>query len=83
MIEQFCNSILQQKIPQTKALANLIMGLASQTNAKSVVDISESPCYHYQYSSISKIITALAGKKIGINNTEESKADAKAVKDFF
>jgi len=83
MIEQFCNSILQQKIPQTKALANLIMGLASQTNAKSVVEVSESPCYHYQYSSISKVITALVGKKTALKNTEESKVNAKAIKDSF
>jgi len=56
MVEQFCRSILQIVGRNTKALANLVMGLASQTFAKSVVEISLSKTYHYQYSSISKSI---------------------------
>ena len=40
-------------------MANLAMGLASQTNARSVVEISHSPCHHYQFSSISKAVDAL------------------------
>jgi hypothetical protein len=43
----------------TKALANLVMGLASQTFAKSVVEISLSQTYHYQHSSINKTIDSL------------------------
>ncbi len=35
------------------------MGLGSQVNAKSVVELSLSPCYHYQYSSINKSINSL------------------------
>ena len=59
MVEQFCKSILQTVSRNTKALANLVMGLASQTSAKSVVEISLGKCYHYQYSSINKTIDAL------------------------
>lgn len=35
------------------------MGLASQTFASSVTELSLSPCYHYQFSSISQAIGAL------------------------
>lgn len=59
MVEQFCRSILQIVGKNTKALANLVMGLASQSSAKSVVELSLSPVYHYQYSSISKSIKNL------------------------
>lgn len=40
-------------------MANVAMGLASQTNARSVAEISLSPCYHYQYSSINKAVDAM------------------------
>ncbi len=56
MVEQFCKSILQTENGNGKALANLVMGLASHPFARSVVEISTSPCHHYQYSSISKAI---------------------------
>ncbi len=59
MVEKFCRSILQIVGLKTKALANLVMGLASQTFAKSVVEISLSKVYHYQYSSINKAIGSL------------------------
>jgi hypothetical protein len=59
MVGQFCKSILQLEIQRSKPLANLTMGLASQTTAKSVAGISLSPCYHYQYSSINKAVDAL------------------------
>jgi len=59
MVEQFCKSILQLKIGKSKSIVNLIMGLASQINAKSVVEVSLSSCYHFQYSSISKAINSL------------------------
>jgi len=60
MVEQFCKSILRIVGRNSKALANLIMGLASQPTAKSVVEISLSKCYHYQYSSINKAIANLS-----------------------
>lgn len=59
MVEQFCRSILQIVNRNTKALANLVMGLASQTCATSVVGLSLGNCYHYQYSSINKTIDNL------------------------
>ena len=57
--ETFCHSILQLEVGKSKALANLVMGLGSQTNASSVTEISQSICYHYQYSSITDCIDAL------------------------
>jgi len=67
MVEQFCKSILQIVGKKTKALANLVMGLSSQCFARSVVEVSLSKCYHYQYSSINKAIAGLSegfsGKK--------------------
>jgi hypothetical protein len=62
MVEQFCRSILQLEIGKSKSIVNLIMGLASQTNANSVVEVSLSPCYHFQYSSISKAIDSIYAK---------------------
>ena len=62
MVEQFCRSILQLGIRKSKSIVNLIMGLASQINANSVVEVSLSPCYHFQYSSISKAIDSIYEK---------------------
>jgi len=59
-VEQFCKSILQIVGRNSKALANLIMGLVSQPFAKSIVEISLSKCYHYQYSSINKAVDSLS-----------------------
>ncbi len=42
-----------------KSLANLVMAVASDTRAKSIVEYSESPFYHYQYSSIGKLFSSL------------------------
>jgi len=73
MVEQFCKSILQIVGRNTKALANLIMGLASQSFARSVVEVSLSKCYHYQYSSINKVIAGLSkvssGEKVKVKET--------------
>lgn len=59
MVEQFCKSILQIVTRNSKALVNLVMGLSSQTTAKSVVSLSLGRCYHYQYSSINKSVDVL------------------------
>jgi len=39
------------------------MGLASQTNAKSVVETSLSRCYHFQHTSINKAIASIYRKE--------------------
>lgn len=57
--ESFCHSILQLEVGKSKALANLVMGLASQQSARSVTAVSLSRCYHYQYSSIADAINCL------------------------
>jgi len=67
MVKQFCESILQIEIKRSKSLANLVMGLSSQRNAKSVVETSLSKCYHYQYSSISKAISSIYCKKKAVD----------------
>lgn len=58
--EDFCRSILQLPVESAKPLANLVMALASYSPAHSVVGLSQSPLYHYQYSSISQTIHRLA-----------------------
>ena len=50
------------ELKKSKALANLVMGLGSQTFASSVTEISLSRCYHYQFSSISKVLDSLFDK---------------------
>lgn len=62
MVEQFCKSILQIETRNSKALANLVMGLSSNPLARSVVELSLSGCYHYQHSSINKVIDGLNKK---------------------
>lgn len=54
--KSFCHSILQMGVGKSKALANLVMALASNESSNSVTDLSRSACYHYQYSSISDSI---------------------------
>lgn len=56
--EDFCQAITRLDTNHAKALANLVMALASHKTDK-VVSLSESPFYHYQYSSICDAINAL------------------------
>jgi len=58
--EQFCHDILKLGINRSKAVANLVMALASYLEGKSIVELSLSPVYHYQYSSIFKAIAHIA-----------------------
>ena len=46
-----------------KALASLVMSLASFENARSVVGLSASPLFHHQYSSIADAIHGLCLKE--------------------
>ena len=47
------------------------MGLASQTNAKSVVETSLSRCYHFQHTSVSKSIDAIFSKEKAKEENEQ------------
>ena len=47
-----------------KALASLVMSLASFENAHSVVGLSESPVFHHQYSSIADAIDGVCRKEV-------------------
>lgn len=58
--EQFCHDILELDINRSKAVTNLVMALASHVEATSVVELSLSPVYHYEYSSIFKAIKYIA-----------------------
>ncbi len=55
----YCLDLLGLNIGKARANCNLIMALASYRHAKSVVGLSLSPVYHYQYSSISDGLNAL------------------------
>ena len=87
--EQFCKSIIQTEVRNSKALANLVMGLCSSPQAKSVVEVSLSPCYHYQHSSINKAINSLYEKHIAEsadhtgNRLEVEKEFLSLKKDYF
>lgn len=50
-------------MPYSKVLANLVMSLSSLKNPNSVVGLSESPIFHYQYSSITDVISHLSTDK--------------------
>ncbi len=52
--------MLQIKIPCIKAAVNLVMALASYQEARSPVELSLSPVFHYQYSSINKSLHYVA-----------------------
>jgi hypothetical protein len=47
----------------SKVLANLVMAIASDVNARSIVDYSESAVFHYQYSSISQMFIRIVNGK--------------------
>ena len=65
--EQFCRLILDLNVANSKSLANLVMSLASDLGSDSVVGLSTNPCYHYQFSSISKAIKHL---RLGLEATD-------------
>lgn len=83
MVEQFCKSILQIPTRNSKALANLVMGLSSQVGARSVVEIALNPCYHYQYSSISKSIAVIDKEARRKSGKKEQALDRLAVEKKF
>lgn len=67
--ELYCQAMTEYFGTNGKPLANLVMSISSYTQAKSIVEYSESPVYHYQYSSISKLFARLL-KNVG-NDTKE------------
>lgn len=69
--EQFCHDILELDINRSKSLANLVMALSSYQKADSLVQISESPVYHYQFSSIFKVIHDIASTQEEYENQRQ------------
>ena len=63
--EQFCHDILGLPINRHRPLANLVMSLSSYPEAKSVVELSESPFFHYHYSNLPKILNDIAPDPAG------------------
>lgn len=57
--EEYCQAITQHFPIEGKFLANLVMSVASYVSAKTVVEYSESPLFHYQYSSLYKFLARL------------------------
>jgi len=49
---QFCQNLLSFFDKNGKAIVNLIVALASNTGAKSVIELALNPVYFFQYSSI-------------------------------
>ena len=58
--KQFCQDMLKLNINRSKALTNLAMSLSSYQKADSLVELSLSSLFHYQFSSIYKPIHSLA-----------------------
>ncbi len=56
----FYFDILQLGFRNNKALANTVMALAANTRAKSPIDLSTHPLFHYQNTSVSKSVASLA-----------------------
>ena len=83
MVEQFCKSILQIVTRNSKALVNLVMGVVSQTFARSVVEVSLSRCYHYQHSSISYSLVDIDKKVERIKKGEEERLSRLEVEKKF
>jgi hypothetical protein len=65
----FCLFILSLPVGRAKALANLVMALSSHASI-SVVGLSKSPLFHFQYSSISAAVKHLARTETGRKTVE-------------
>jgi hypothetical protein len=68
--------MLSLNINRSKALANLVMALSSYEKSESLVELSLSPLFHYQFSSLYKPIHHMAG------NEEDYKKVVKLILEF-
>lgn len=69
--EQFCHDLLKLDIKYVKAFTNTSIALSSYESAQSVVQLSESPLFHHQYTSIQDGIS-------GVGQTDKEQAEAMA-----
>jgi len=68
--KQFCQDIgANISTKNAKAFTNLVISLSSYEGARSVTELSESPLFHHQYSSIRDAIA-------GVGQNEEEQAGA-------
>lgn len=70
---QFCRQIAGLSSRSPKVLVNLVMALATDHGCHSVTELSTSPFFQYQYSSITDILTNMA------RNPEERRQLAKRI----
>lgn len=59
--EKFCHSILGMSYGKSKLLSNAVMALSSGDGSGSVTGLSESSSFHYQFSSMSKLLEDMGG----------------------
>ena len=57
---RYCLELLSANLGIPKAAVNLLLALCSDRDARSVVGLSESPLFHYQYSSITDGLSRMA-----------------------
>jgi hypothetical protein len=61
--ESFCQAVTKLGTYHAKAVANLVISLASFKNARSVVVLSGSSLFHHQYSNIAEVINRVCVKE--------------------
>ena len=58
--QEFCLSLLGLSVLYRRALSNVVMSLAGDTLAEVSVSLSLCRLFHYQYSSLSKVVTNIS-----------------------
>jgi hypothetical protein len=81
--EHYCQAMTEYFGTNGKPLANLVMSISSYTQAKSIVEYSESPLYHYQYSSIGKLFSRLLKSVVGSSQDKDTTKFSKQVQSFI
>jgi len=72
---KFCQKLLSFFDNNSKAIVNLIVALASNIGAKSVIELALNPVYNYQYSSICDAIDNIFKYKTQNATTQEKTAE--------
>ena len=80
---QFCQDILQVFSKKNQAILNLIIALASDGKASSVIEIANNPLYKYKYSSISDAINSVFESEATESQNEILEKRLSKDKEFF
>ena len=62
-VEAICQGLLSIPVKRIRPFTNLVMACSSHCAAKSVVELTSSPHFHYHYSNISKVSEYLTKKE--------------------